>query len=226
MTLIVGIRARDGIAIGIDRKILREFEVEYAPKYYLYNDAIVLMAVGLMGIVDDFYDLLQSEIVSRRGVSTLHEFKVIAEDILAELTKRYGERVGRTASVIVAGLDNIFTGRAKMYYIHEPGFGEHSRFICTGHGGPYALSLAKFLLDPEETVEENARRIAYIISWVGEDVDTTVGGEPDVFMIRDRENPEPAEPIIEKLEPDTIRQMMEKAREDKKNLPKILKFKE
>ena len=54
---------------------------------------------------------------------------------------------------------------------------------------PYALSLAKFLLDESVDVEENAKRIAYIILWVVEEVDTTVGGTPDVLIIKDRREP-------------------------------------
>jgi len=77
MTLILGLRAQDGVVIGSDRKILRGFEVEYAPKYYVYEDMVVFFAVGLTGIVDDFYDLLRADIRSRKGMESLYEFKIV-----------------------------------------------------------------------------------------------------------------------------------------------------
>jgi len=58
---------------------------------------VVFFAVGLTGIVDDFYDLLRADIRSRKGMESLYEFKIVAEDIMYELTRRYAERVRRYA---------------------------------------------------------------------------------------------------------------------------------
>lgn len=125
--------------------------------------------------------------------------------------------------VLLAGLENITYGKAKLYYIHGEGYGEHIDFVCTGQGGPYALSIAKFLLDEDENVEENARRIAYIISWIAEDVDTAVGGIPDVPIIKDRKEPKEEE-IVERLNENTVKEILEKVKEDKEKLPSILGF--
>lgn len=226
MTLIIGFRSRNGVSLGSDKKILREFEVEYSPKYFIFG-RVVFIAQGLIGIVDDFYYILKGELERRRGVDTLYELKIVAEDIIMELTRRYEERVGQRSpiGVLLAGLENITYGQAKLYYIHGEGYGEYVDFVCTGHGGPYALPIAKFLLNEDEDVEENARRIAYIISWIAEDVDTAVGGIPDVLIIKDRKEPEEKEEeIVEKLDEDKVREMIEKVKEDKKRLPSILGF--
>jgi len=37
--------------------MLRGLEVEYRPKYYVYECVVAFFAVGLTGIVDDFYGL-------------------------------------------------------------------------------------------------------------------------------------------------------------------------
>lgn len=142
-----------------------------------------------------------------------------------ELTQRYRGHVGQKSpvGVLLAGLENITYGKAKLYYIHGEGYGEHIDFVCTGHGGPYALSIAKFLLDEDENVEENARRIAYIISWIAEDVDTAVGGIPDVPIIKDRKEPKEEE-IVERLNENTVKEILEKVKEDKEKLPSILGF--
>jgi len=226
MTLIIGFRSKNGVAVGSDRKLLRGMEVEYSSKYFIFGP-VVFVAEGLTGVVDDFYYILRGELNRRRGVDTLYELKIIAEDIIMELSKRYGARVGRSApvGVLLAGLENLTHGEAMLYYIHGEGYGEHVDFVCTGHGGPYALSIAKFLLDNKVDIEENAKRIAYTILWVAEDVDTTVGGLPDVLIIKDREEPvKNAEEAVEKLDEKLIRQIMNKVKEDRRKLPQILGF--
>jgi len=73
-------------------------------------------------------------------------------------------------------------------------------------------------------VEENGKRIAYIILWVGEEVDTTVGGKPDVIIIRDREGVPQSEneKIVETLPSDVIDQIAEKVKADKSRLAELL----
>jgi len=218
MTLLVGIRCKNGVAAGADSKILRGGEVEYSEKLFEKNN-VVLAIEGLTGIRDDFLLLLDAEI-SRRGekITSLYEMKVIVEDIISDLTRRYKERVGEASpiGVLMAGLEGITKGRALLYFIHGIGYGERVNFICSGHGGPYATSLAKYLLSPELSVEENAKLIAFVISWVSEELDTMVGGRPLIAMIRDEDR------SITYLDDDVIDDMMDKAQIAKKELRKLL----
>lgn len=87
----------------------------------------------------------------------------------------------------MAGLENITTGPAKMYYVHFQGYGEVIKFRCSGSGGTYANTLAKFLHQEKEKAEENDRRISFVIQWIAEDVDVNVGGTPDVVILLDNE---------------------------------------
>ena len=61
-----------------------------------------------------------------------------------------------------------------------------------------------------------AKMIAFTISWVAEDIDASVGGKPQVLMVKN-ENPS-----VETLEDDIIEEMKNKAKETKKNLKNIL----
>ena len=148
--------------------------------------------------------------------------KVIAEDIIAELSERYRDRVREEMpiGVLMAGREYLVKGKASLYYIHGVGYGEAVDFLCTGHGGRYATSLAKFLLKKDLDIIENAKRTAFIISWIAEDVDVTVGGDPDVVIVRDSD--EPTDKPIEHLSTDYINEMKNKAKEVKKNLAEIL----
>jgi 20S proteasome alpha/beta subunit len=184
MTLIIGARCRDGIVIGSDKKISRGGETEYSNKIFEFDigGKVLFAAEGLTGIRDDFFYLLNYEIRRRRGVDTIYEVKLIVEDIIANLTERYAERVNDPVpvGVLMAGLENLSEGKATVYYIHGTGYGEQISFRSSGSGGEYAYSLAKFLcghnICSNLSIDEAARRIAFTILWVSEDVDSSVGG--------------------------------------------------
>lgn len=221
MTLIIGIRCRDGVVIGSDRKVIRGGEAEYSNKVFVINN-VALAVEGLTGIRDDFLYLLNIELERRRGVDSLYEMRVIAEDIVASLAERYRERIREESpiGVLMAGREQLTQGRAMLYYIHGVGYGESVEMLCSGHGGPYATTLAKFLLDKNLDCNENARRVAFIISWVAEDVDITVGGDPEVAIVLDSTTPT-GEPV-KFLDQEAVNQMKELARKAKADLPNIL----
>ncbi len=220
MTLIIGVRCKNGVVLGSDRKVLRGGEVEYSNKIFIINN-VALAVEGLTGIRDDFLYLLEIELRRRRVVDTLYEMKTIAEDIIAELSERYRDRVREESpiGVLMAGREYLNHGKAQLYYIHGVGYGEAVEFLCTGHGGPYATSIAKFLLRKDLDVVENAKRIAFVISWIAEDVDVTVGGDPDVVIIRDDE---PTAKPVEHLDENTINTMKRRAKEIKEKLAEII----
>lgn len=186
MTLIIGARCSDGIILAADRKVIRGGEADYMDKVFEL-EGTVLAFEGLTGIRDDFLLLLRSEMDRIRGFTNLYEMKLVVEDIVADLSKRYCERLGDEGSIgaLLGGLSGMSTGTAEIYYVHPQGYGEAVRYRCSGHGADYAHSIAKFLLSPENSVQDNAYRAAFLISWVSEDVDMLVGGEVQVAMIQD-----------------------------------------
>jgi len=223
-TLIIGVRGKDGIVIGSDRKLIRGGETEFSDKIFEFDigGKILFAAEGLTGIRDDFFLLLNYEIRRRRGVDTLYEVKIIVEDIISELTDRYRDRIREPypIGVLMGGLERISEGKAALYYVHAEGYGEQVAFRCTGHGGDYGYSLAKFLCGPhlatELSTEDIAKRIAFVISWVAEDVDSMVGGDPDVFIVRD-ENPN-----VEQLPKEDVDKEVKHTKDAKKDFSKLL----
>lgn len=186
MTLIIGARCSDGIILAADRKVIRGGEADYIDKVFEL-EGTVLAFEGLTGIRDDFLLLLRSEMDKTRGFTSLYEMKLVIEDIVADLSKRYCERLGEEGSIgaLLGGLSGMSKGMAEIYYVHPQGYGESVRYRCSGHGADYAHSIAKFLLSTENSVKDNAYRAAFLISWVSEDIDMLVGGEAQVAMIRD-----------------------------------------
>jgi len=90
------------------------------------------------------------------------------------------------------------------------------KFRCSGSGGTYANTLAKFLHQEKEKAEENARRISFVIQWIAEDVDANVGGTPDVMILLDNE------PEFAYLGSADTQQMGDMARQGKADLWKCI----
>lgn len=125
-----------------------------------------------------------------KGFGSLYEVKIVTEDIVSELYKRYRERIGEQSEidVLMGGLRSLISGEARLYHISGVGYGETESSLCMlGSGRPPAASIAKFIVDPALSIEENARRIAFIIGWIRERVDSNVGGTPQVAMIKDNQ---------------------------------------
>ena len=216
MTLVIGAKSSDGIVIATDQLAMRGGEPSYSNKIFEIGRVIFALA-GPTGVSEDFLLLLEDEEKRQKGFSRLYEVKVIVEDIVSELSKRYITRLGESGSIsaVMGGLSEITRGEAQIYHILPQGYGEITRdLICIGSGSPYANCIVKFLCDTKLSVEENAYLTAFVIFWVSEEVSRTVGGTPQVAMIRN-ENPS-----IEHLEQIRIQEAKKQVNEVRKNLRK------
>ncbi len=218
MTLIIGHRCNGGLVPAADRKIVRGGESDFQDKIFELG-GVVLAFEGLPGIRDDFLILLESQLESARGFTDLYQAKLLIEDIVLNLSERYAERLGENAYVgaILGGLSGISGGQAELYYVHPQGYGESVRYRSSGHGAQYAHTLAKFLLTSDLSLEDSAYWTAFVISWVSENVDSTVGGQPQVAMIRDNV------PGIEYLSHDAVSRSADDASAAQEHLAHLLK---
>ena len=217
MTLIIGHRCVNGLVLAADRKVLRGEEADYADKIFELG-GVVLAFEGLTGIRDDFLLLLRSEMDRIRGFTSLYEVKLLVEDIVASLSQRYADRLGEDAllGALLGGLSDISNGPAELYYVHPEGYGELVQYRCSGHGADYAHSLAKYVLEPSLCIDESGFRAAFLISWVSEDIDTTVGGIPQVALIED------GRAGIRYLADEPVQAAMRRAKAVKQRLPRAL----
>ena len=197
MTLIIGSRCKDGVILAADQKVIRGGEVDYQQK--IFESAGLLLAFeGLTGLVPDFLTLLDGERYQAGDFSSLYHAKVVMEDIVKGFSDRYAERLEGAVpfGVSTAGLRDIDDGPADLYYIHPGGYGEAVQFHCSGNGAPYAYSIATHLMSRDNSCNVNAARAAFVISWVAS-VDHTVGGTPQVAILRDnRPKPQYLNPQI------------------------------
>lgn len=221
MTLVIGARCADGIVIGTDRKVKRGPEPSFDNKIVEKSNVIFGIA-GVTGIWHDLLDLLDSEMERARGFGSLYEAKIATEDIVSELYRRYRERIGERDAeidVLMGGLKNKMSGEARLYHISGVGYGEaESRLCMIGSGYPPAASIAKFLISPDLSVEENAYRVAFIIGWIRGGVDDNVGGTPQVAMIRD------GDPKVEYLSEERAEEAAKRGEQARDNLGKLVGF--
>lgn len=219
MTLVIGVKCSDGIVIGTDRKVMRGPEPSYDNKL-IEKSNVIFGAAGLTGIRDDLLDLLESEMERARGFGSLYEVKTVTEDIVAELYKRYRERIGEESAidVLMGGLKDLSGGEARLYRIHGAGYGEAVSLYLIGSGYPPAASIAKFLIDPKLSVRENAFRIAFIMGWIREKVDSNVGGTPQIAMIKD------GQVGVEYLSDEEAEETAQRGEKARDNLAKLVGF--
>ena len=217
MTLIIGARCTDGLILAADRKVMRGGESDYADKIFEIG-GVVLAFEGLTGIRDDSLLLLRSEVDRTRGFTSPYEVKLVIEDIVADLSQRYAQRLGEEAylGALLGGLSGISGGPAELYYVHPQGYGESVRYRCSGHGAEYAHSIAKFILSPGISVQDCAYRSSFVISWVSEDLDANVGGTPQVAMVHDNVGG------VSYLADEVTRRAAQKASRVKQRLPQAL----
>lgn len=216
MTLVIGVKSNDGIVIATDQLAMRGGEPSYSNKIF-ERGRVAFGLAGPTGVSEDFLLLLDDEEKRRKGFSRLYEVKITVEDIVFELSKRYVDRLGESGGIgaVMGGLSEITRGEAQLYHILPQGYGEITRdLICIGSGSPYATCIIKFLCETDLSVEENAYLAAFVIAWVSEEVSRTVGGTPQVAMIRNDESK------IEYLNPDKIESAKKKAEQARKDLKK------
>ncbi len=218
MTLIIGAKCKGGVILAADRKVVRGEESDIGDKIF-EQGGLALAFEGLTGIRDDFLLLLESELEANRGLNTLYEAKLVIEDIVASLSNRYAERLGEDAGVgaVLAGLSEISSGKAELYNIHPEGYGETVQYRCAGHGAEYAHSIAKFLLSPSQPIDECAYWAAFVVAWVSDNVDLTVGGEPQVAMVRDHSR------SVQYLSDSTVAEAISQAESAQGNLAELFK---
>ena len=89
---------------------------------------------------------------------------------------------------VLVALDKLNSGKAKLYYFAGAGFSE-TQFICLGSGDTYALPLADVLLNTNDITTEKVAQLLPLIFLLVEKVTVSVAGGPDIFIIKDGEQP-------------------------------------
>jgi len=178
MSFILGGRCVDGAVMAADRRILRGFELgEEAEKVFPMGPLVVSFA----GVRD--FGLRLVETLGANRMRPLADLVSLAKATLREIWDAHKDILRDDARVdaLLAGHDE---GRWRLYLVSCEGWAEETPLECLGDGGGYARSLARALWDPSLPAEVLWRVAAFFISFVGR-FHVSVGGIPDIFLLRD-----------------------------------------
>lgn len=203
-TLIVAGKCKKGVVMVSDKRTMRGTEYREEKKIYEFFNVITAFA-GLTGLKDKFLEMVKGVIASTRAMN-LSEAIIGVEDTMSLISKRYKDRLKGEARItaLLAGLEHLSSGKAKLYHVIGQGYAEEVDFLCIGHGSPYATCLSKGLYKKNLSMERMAEIGIFLVSWV-ENVDSSVGGIPDVFFVKDEEG-------ITEMEVEKIKEVYDKAK--------------
>jgi 20S proteasome alpha/beta subunit len=204
-TCIIGIVCKDGVVLAGDRKVLRGAECSFEPKISEPFPGFVVGASGISGLMDKF--LYQTHVFLNSAEAKekkygWKEFLETLEDITYSLFKRYDARLSVNEQVEVGACDfdvligcKEYQNKAKLYRLYRNGFSsEIKRFDIIGHGYPYALPFVKALYKDELNMTQAVKISGFALKLIDEaNIDLTVGGEPQIWMIPDDEKQQPRE---------------------------------
>ncbi len=193
MTLIIGARCSDGIVLAADRRRLSRYERgPNTTKLFNLSCGVTLAGAGDDAVLNEARILIDRRIKEKENespVKTLFDVVEITCSVVNELVSYYRDKVEEPFGYVLAGLENLTGGSAKLYTIFGAGFSEVP-WACLGYGSSYARPFVELLLAPGDlSTKESAKAIPAIFTLVSS-VQTTVGGGVDICVVKDGERVE------------------------------------
>ncbi len=200
-TLVVGVHGQDGIVLAADTKVIRGGETDYEHKVRKFEigpkSPIIFASAGAVGVIEDFLEMFEkmlTENIAAGKISSLLSIKLLAENLVETTDERYGPKLGEPSlHFVLGGLSNLSKGKAVLYEIGSPGYGQKTRYSTfVGHGSPYARTIGRYLFPRDNKdgaiplkCKDLVNRVAFCIRWVGEDVDNYVGCTAQIMYLLD-----------------------------------------
>lgn len=188
MTLIIGARCRNGFVLAADRRRLARYEKgPETNKLFKLSCGVALAGAGDDAVLNEariFIERRVEESASQSPIVKIFDIVEITVSVVNDLVSYYRDKIEEPFGYVLAGLENIGTGGAKLYTIFGAGFSDVP-WTCLGSGSSYARPLVELLLaDGGLCTEEAAKTMATLFTLVS-NVQTTVGGGVDICIIKD-----------------------------------------
>lgn len=190
MTLIIGASCQDGVVVAADRRRLARYEKgPETMKLFKLNCGVILAGAGDDAVLNEarvFIERRIEESQKQLADMKLFDFVEITCSVVNELVGYYRDKIEEPFGYVLAGLENISSGNAKLYTIFGAGLSDVP-WACIGSGSSYARPLMDLLLTYGGIgIEEAVKVIPSLFSLVS-NVLTTVGGGVDICVIKDGE---------------------------------------
>jgi len=190
MTLIISTRCQDGVIVAADRRRLARYEKgPETQKLFKLACGVVLAGAGDDAVLNEARIFIERRIEEFRSQSPnvkLFDIVEITCSVVNELVGYYRDKVEEPFGYVLAGLENISSGSARLYTIFGAGFSDVP-WACLGSGSSYARPLVELLLaDGSLHADEAVKTMAPLFTLVSS-VQTTVGGGVDICTIKDEQ---------------------------------------
>ena len=188
MTLIVGTRCSDGIILAADCRSVAKYERgPETTKLSRLNSGVVLAGAGDIAVLHEAKILVERKVDETHSQSPeirIFDIVEITASVVNELVNLYQDKVEEPFGFALVGLENINSGKAKLYTIFGGGLLDVP-WLCLGSGSPYARPLVELLLANGNLHINEAAKIIPVIFAMVANVQITVGGGIDICQISD-----------------------------------------
>ena len=188
MSFVFAAKCADGVVVASDRRVILDHSIlgtDQEKTFDLAHRIVVSGSTSSVGIWHEFAQGIKGMLEESRS-SSIAEVVGHVNGLLQSLWERYRDVSPKDRprlDVVLAGLDGLTSGVAKLYSLEAGGYSQQVSFLCYGHGGVYAHSLARAFWDARTSVDLSWRVAAFLISCTSR-FHLSVGQLPDVFIIR------------------------------------------
>jgi 20S proteasome alpha/beta subunit len=188
MTLIVGARCRDGVILAADRRRLARYEKgPDTKKIFKLDYGVLLAGAGDDAVLNEAQVFIERRVEEVRSQSPkLFDVAEITAGIVNELVGLYRDKVEESFGFVLAGLEELTSGKAKLYTIFGAGFADVP-LACIGSGSSYARPLVDLLLVGGSLRTQEAAKVIPALYTLVSRVQTSVGGGVDIYIVKDGE---------------------------------------
>ncbi len=149
MTLIVGARCQDGVILAADRRRLARGEKgPEVTKTFKLSCGVVLAGAGDDAVLNEarvFIERRVEESQKQSPATRLFDIVEVTCGVTNELVGYYRDKVEESFGYVLAGLENVQSGNARLYTIFGAGLADVP-WTCIGSGSAYARPLVDLLL--------------------------------------------------------------------------------
>ena len=190
MTLLIGARCQDGIVLAADRRRMSRYEKgPDTNKLFKLDCGVLLAGAGDDAVLNEariFIERRIKELQSETPQLKLFDIVETTRSIVNELVNYYRDKVEESFGYVLAGLENVSSGMARVNTIFGAGFSDVS-WACLGSGSSYARPLVELLLAQGNLSTEEAAKTMPTLFTLVSNVQTTVGGGVDISIIKDEQ---------------------------------------
>jgi 20S proteasome alpha/beta subunit len=190
LTLIIGATCQDGIVLAADRRRMAWYEKgPDTNKLFKLASGVLLAGAGDDAVLNEariYIELRINELQSEISELKLFDIVKVTMNVVNELVNCYRDKVEEAFGYVLAGLENMSSGAARVYTIFGAGFSDVP-WTSIGSGSSYARPLVELLLTQGNLSTEEAAKIMPTIFTLVSNVQTTVGGGVDIGIIKDKQ---------------------------------------